>query len=96
MLQIRGKINGRDKVSEVVLHKGQLEGDADLVLFIKRLSAKYEAYGVVPVLNVTPEEDEFWKDESILVYLINQICTNVQTSKNVKPPIPEAEEGIDY
>lgn len=94
MLKIRGKIHGDTAFSEVVLHNGQLEGDTRLVLLVKRLSAEWEALGVVPAVNYFPETDEFWKDKHALMFMMNDICVNVQTNQKLEA-VPEPPAGAD-
>jgi hypothetical protein len=94
VFKIRGKILGKNDYSVITLNNGELEGDSLLISLVKNLSTEYEAYGVVPVLNYTPETDEFWKDERALFYMVGQLCTDVQVNKQLEP-FPN-EEGVEY
>ncbi|KEF39986.1 hypothetical protein M670_01010 [Schinkia azotoformans MEV2011] len=96
MLKIRGKIRGSDTFAEIQLDKGQLDGDVELILLIMRLSAEWEAYGTIPPLHYTPKVDVYWKDEFTLLFMMEEIFTEVQANKKVKIPFPEVEEGKDY
>ena len=96
MLKIRGKIRGTDTFSEIRLDEGELNGDVELILLILELSGTWKAYGTVPPLHYIPEVDVYWKDEFTLLFMMEEICTEVQANKKVKIPFPEVEEGIDY
>ena len=92
--KVRGKLQGSTAIREISFDNGVLTGDTMFLFQVKRLAGLYELDG--DFQNGYTPEGSFAEDALAVLFIAEELCTEIKVSGSYPKWDATVEEGVIY